>query len=119
MTCRKGRYCITCRSGLRGIWIEEKTGYIIDDKFGFTKNEQGFYRPTEIETGVFINAPEGLKYSLVQSYQSVKRCFDEHPGALEAYKRKGDIKKAMKMIAEYWEKSNDTQEIHKTADGTR
>ena len=50
MTCRKGRYCITCRSGLRGIWIEEKTGYIIDDKFGFTKNEQGFYRPTEIET---------------------------------------------------------------------
>jgi hypothetical protein len=119
MTCRKGRYCIACQSGLRGIWIEEKTGYIIDDKFGFTKNEQGCYRPTEIETGGFVNAPEGLKYSLVQSYQSVKRCFDEHPGTLEAYKRKGDTKKAMKMIAEYWEKSNDTQEIHKTADGTR
>lgn len=41
MTCRKGKYCIVCKTKERGMYIEERQGYIIDDKFGFTKNKQG------------------------------------------------------------------------------
>lgn len=109
MTCRKGKYCITCEDSLRGIQIEERQGYIIDEKLGFTRDEQGFYIPTELETGAMINAPGGLKYSLVQAYQSAKSCLDKYPQVLEAYKKKYKWQKSMEMIKKYREQNNDAQ----------
>ena len=104
MTCKKGRYYIACENRQK-IEIEERQGYIIDDKFGFTKNKQGFYIPTDLECGFMINPQGGLKYSLVQSYQATKKCYKDQPEALENYKKRKDIQKAAQMIKELYAKS--------------
>lgn len=102
MTCRKGKYCIVCKTNECGMYIEERQGYIIDDKFGFTKNEQGLYMPTDLETGMLMFVPNSQFYSLVKAYISTKRTFDAHKTAYELM-RKSDksIKKTVKMIKEY------------------
>lgn len=105
MTCKKGRYYIACINWRKEITIEEKQGYIIDDKFGFTKDEQGFYIPTDIECGFMISPQGGLKYSLIQSYQIVKKCYKDHPEAVENYKKRKDVKKSAQMIKELYAKS--------------
>lgn len=104
MTCKKGRYYIACENRQK-IEIKERQGYIIDDKFGFTKDEQGFYMPTDLESGFMINPQGGLKYNLVQSYQATKKCYKEHPEYIENYKKRKDIQKAAQMIKELYAKS--------------
>lgn len=105
MTCKEGRYYIACINGQKAIKIEERQGYIIDDKFGFTKDRQGFYTPTDIECGFMINPPGGLKYSLIQSYRIAKKCYEECPEIVENYKKRKDVKKATQMIKELYAKS--------------
>ncbi len=107
MTCKKGRYYIACENRQKGITIKERQGYIIDDKFGFTKNEQGFYIPTDLESGFMIYPQGGLKYSLVQSYQATKKCYKDNPEALENYKKRKDIQKATQIIKELHAKSEE------------
>ena len=102
MTCKKGRYYIACENRQKGITIKERQGYIIDDKFGFTKNEQGFYIPTDLESGFMIYPQCGLKYSLVQSYQATKKYYKDHPEAVENYKKRKDVQKAAQMIKELY-----------------
>lgn len=110
MTCKKGRYYIACINGRKEITIEERQGYIIDDKFGFTKNEQGFYIPTDLESGFMIYPQGGLKYSLVQSYQIVKKSYEKYPETVENYKKRKDIQKATQMIKELYAKKEQKNE---------
>lgn len=102
MTCRKGKYCIVCETKERGMYIEERQGYIIDDKFGFTKNKRGLYVPTDLETGMLLFVPNSQCYSLVKAYIIAKRTLDARKTTYELM-RKSDksIKKAVKMIKEY------------------
>lgn len=109
MTCKKGRYYIACENRQK-IEIKERQGYIIDDKFGFTKDEQGFYMPTDLESGFMIYPQGGLKYSLVQSYQATKKCYKDQPEALENYKKRKDIQKAAQMIKELYAKQEQKNE---------
>ena len=104
MTCKKGRYYIACINWRKEITIEEKQGYIIDDKFGFTKDEQGFYILTDIECGFMIRPQGGLKYSLIQSYQIAKKCYEEYHEIVENYKKRKDVKKGTQMIKELYAK---------------
>lgn len=102
MTCRKGKYCVACRNSLGEIHIEERQGYIINEKICFTRDTQGFYVPTEIETGAMICAPGGLKYSLVQAYQSAKSCLDKYPGVIETHKKNYKWQETMRMVKAYY-----------------
>ena len=104
MTCKKGRYYIACINGGK-IETKERQGYIIDDKFGLTKNEQGFYIPTDLESGGAIYPRGGLKYSLVQSYQATKKCYEKYSDTLKNYKKRKDVQKAAQMIKKLYAKS--------------
>lgn len=51
-----------------------------------------------------INPQGGLKYSLIQSYQATKKCYKDHPEAVENYKKRKDVQKAAQMIKELYAK---------------
>ena len=87
------------------MYIEERQGYIIDDKFGFTKNKQGLYAPTDLETGILLLVPNSQFYSLVKAYVITKRTLDAHKTAYELMKRsEKSVKKAAEMVKAYYSK---------------
>lgn len=87
------------------MYIEERQGYIIDDKFGFTKNKQGLYMPTDLETGMLVFVPNSQFYSLVKAYIITKRSLDAHKATYELMKKsEKSVKKSQKMVKAYYSK---------------
>jgi hypothetical protein len=85
------------------MYIEERQGYIIDDMFGFTKNKQGLYVPTDLETGLLLLVPNSQFYSLVKAYVITKRTFDAHKTNYELVRiLDEDTKEAAKMVETYY-----------------
>lgn len=88
MTCRYGKYYISRRGqGRSEFEIEERNGYIVDEKFGFTKDREGIYIVTDIESGVLIPCSMIPCYSLIQAYRDAAKWYACNADNIAKWKR--------------------------------
>lgn len=100
MKIRKGEFYIACYNHGE-IFLEKKTGYILDDggnQYGMLRGEDGLYRITDLQTGALLNIPVPENYSIAQTYNQLKRIVKESGGRLDACRRKREFREAARRI---------------------
>lgn len=100
MKSRKGEFYVACYNHGE-IFLEKKTGYILDDgenQYGMCRGEDGLYRITDLETGAILNIPVQGNYSVAQTYIQLKRIVKESGGRLDAWRRKQAFREAARKI---------------------
>ncbi|MGM9763554.1 MAG: hypothetical protein ACI3ZQ_06005 [Candidatus Cryptobacteroides sp.] len=111
MTCRKGDFYII----KKGFVPQKVSGYIVDEKIGFCRNESGEFYPTEIESGmglavtkwdmIIIDKYNGV-YNLLNAYRAYKELYcDEYVGLIDKLLREPDTitLKCVKAIKKAYE----------------
>lgn len=105
MKSRKGEFYIACRENGE-IFLEKKTGYILDDgahQYGMCRGEDGLYRITDLETGCLLDIPGPKKYSIAQTYIQLQRTVKKFGGWLDEQKRKREFREAEQKIRAAYE----------------
>lgn len=111
MTCRYGKYYITCH-GFLLYEIKETYGFIVNEEIGFSKDENGYYVATDIETGMAFACYTIPRYSLIQAYKdAAKYCADnaERIAACKSQTQALDIAYLIKMRRI---NDNDTEKVY-------
>ena len=100
MKSRKGEYYIACcKNG--EIYLQEKTGYILDDgenQYGMCRGEDGLYGITDLKTGALLNIPVPGNYSIAHTYIQLQKIVKESGGILDARRRKKAFREAARKI---------------------
>ena len=100
MKSRKGEFYIACRKNGE-IFLEKKTGYILDDgahQYGMYRGEDGLYRITDLETGCLLDIPGPRNYSVARTYIQLQRTLKKFAGWLNAQKGKREFREAARRI---------------------
>lgn len=100
MKSRKGEYYIACYNHGE-IFLEKKTGYILDDgahQYGMCRGEDGLYRITDLETGCLLDIPGSRNYSVARTYIQFQWIVKKFGGWLDAQKRKREFREAAQKI---------------------
>lgn len=84
MTFRKGDFYII----KKGFVPQKVSGYIVDEKIGFCRNESGEFYPTDIKSGMCLPIPRWREScnaapNLLNVYKAYKEFYcDDHAGLL-------------------------------------
>lgn len=113
MTCRYGKYFITCRGSLPDcLEIKETHGFIVDEKIGFTKDAKGFYNATDIETGVRLPCDTIPRYSLIQAYKGAAKYYADNAARIAEWKSKTQALDMAYLIERRRINDNDTEKVY-------
>lgn len=105
MKSRKGEFYIACRKNGE-IFLEKKTGYILDDgknQYGMCRGEDGLYKITDLETGCLLNIPGPRNYSVAQTYIQLQQIVEKIGGWVDAQRGKREFREAARKIQEAYE----------------
>lgn len=99
MKSHKGEFYVACYNG--EIFLEKKTGYILDDgknQYGMCRGEDGLYRITDLETGALMEIPVLANYSVAWTYNQLQWIVKEYGEQLEAGRKKREFREAARRI---------------------
>lgn len=101
MKSHKGEFYVACYNG--EIFLEKKTGYILDDgknQYGMCRGEDGLYRITDLETGCLLDIPGPRNYSVAQAYIQLQRTVKKFGKRLDEMRREQKFREAVREVQE-------------------
>lgn len=113
MTCRYGKYYITCCGSSPGCsGIKEIYGFIVNEKIGFTKGTKGFYVATDIETGMCFACYTIPRYSLILAYKDAAKYCADNAARISERKSQTQVLDMAYLIERRRINDNDTEKVY-------